>query len=175
VDRVDNFAWKQLLDSVSCVVCGYCQEICPATFTGKKLNPRLVIRDIKTNLLKNGPFITKRQASVMPLIGDNQEGSVPVEAIWACTTCGACMEVCPVYIEHVWEIIDMRRHLVQMQAKFPEELLNLFENTEQRSNPWGIAPADRAKWASGSKPTDQPGNSPYPGRWRYFVGHLGQG
>jgi len=149
VDRVDNFAWKQLLDSVSCVVCGYCQEICPAAITGKKLNPRLVIRDIKTNMLKNGPFITKKQAPVLPLIGDDQEGSVPEEAIWACTTCGGCMEVCPVYIEHAWEIIDMRRHLVQMQAKFPDELLNLFENTEQRSNPWGIAPADRAKWASG--------------------------
>jgi len=149
VDRVDNFAWKQLLDSVSCVVCGYCQEICPAASTGKKLNPRLVIRDIKANMLKNGPFITKKQAPVLPLIGDDQEGSVPVEAIWACTTCGGCMEVCPVYIEHIWEIIDMRRHLVQMQAKFPDELLNLFENTEQRSNPWGIAPADRAKWASG--------------------------
>lgn len=149
VATVNNFAWKQLLDSLACVVCGYCQENCPATFTGKLLNPRLVIRDIKTNLLKNGPLIMRKQPPVIPLIGGTQEGSVPVDAIWACTTCGACMEVCPVYIEHVWEIIDMRRHLVQMQAKFPEELLNLFENTEQRSNPWGIAPADRAKWASG--------------------------
>ena len=149
VSRVSNFTWKQLLDSMACVVCGYCQEVCPANLTDKPLNPRLVIRDIKANLLKNGPLIMKGRNPVMPLIGGGQEGSVSEDAIWACTTCGACMEVCPVYIEHVGEIIEMRRHLVQMQAKFPDELLNFFENTEQRSNPWGIAPADRAKWAAG--------------------------
>ncbi len=149
VNRVDNFTWKHLLDSISCVVCGYCQEACPANFTDKPLNPRLVIRDIKTNLLKNGPLIIKKQEPVIPLIGGSQEGSVSEDAIWACTTCGACMEVCPVYIEHMGEIIEMRRHLVQMEARFPEELLNFFENAEQRSNPWGIAPTDRAKWASG--------------------------
>jgi Fe-S oxidoreductase len=148
VGTVNNFTWKQLLDSVSCVVCGYCQDACPATFTDKPLNPRLIIRDIKANLLKNGPLLMKNGQSNMPLIGGGQEGSIPEDALWACTTCGACMEVCPVYIEHVGEIVDMRRHLVQMQAKFPEELLNLFENEEQRSNPWGIAPADRAKWAA---------------------------
>ena len=147
--RVDNFTRKQLLDSISCVVCGYCQEACPATSTGKVLNPRLIIRDIKTNLLKSGPLLLRKQAPAIPLIGGGQEGSIPEAALWACTTCGACMEVCPVYIEHVGEIIEMRRYLVQMEARFPEELLGLFENTEQRSNPWGIAPADRAKWAAG--------------------------
>jgi Fe-S oxidoreductase len=149
VNRVDNFTWKHLLDSMACVVCGYCQEACPANFTGKPLNPRLIIRDIKTNLLTNGPLIIKNQEPNLPLIGGGQDGSISEDAIWACTTCGACMEVCPVYIEHVGEIVEMRRHLVQMQAKFPEELLNLFENMEQRSNPWGIAPTDRGKWASG--------------------------
>jgi Fe-S oxidoreductase len=84
----------------------------------------------------------------MPLIGSGGEGSVAEEVIWECTTCGACMEVCPVFIEHVPRIVDMRRHLVEMKAKFPEELLTFFENMEQRSNPWGIAPADRTKWAA---------------------------
>jgi len=149
VGRIDNFTWTQLLDPLSCVVCGYCQEACPAHFTGKPLNPRLIIHNIKLNLLNNGPLIMKGKEPAIPLIGDDQEGSISEDAIWACTTCGACMEVCPVYIEHVGEIVDMRRHLVQMQAKFPEELLNFFENMEQRSNPWGIAPSDRAKWASG--------------------------
>ena len=149
VSRVDGFTQKQLLDVYACVVCNYCQEACPANFTDKPLNPREIILDIRTNLLTNGPLMVKGKEPALALIGGGQEGSIPEDAIWACTTCGACMEVCPVYIEHVPKIIDMRRDLVQMQAKFPEELLNLFENMEQRSNPWGIAPTDRAKWAAG--------------------------
>ena len=148
VSRVDGFSRKQLLDVYACVVCGYCQENCPANLTDKPLNPRLIIRDINTNLMTNGPALLKKQSPSLDLIGDGGEGTISEDAIWACTTCGACMEVCPVYIEHVPKIIDMRRELVQVQAKFPEELLNLFENTEQRSNPWGIAPSDRAKWAA---------------------------
>ncbi len=146
--RVDNFTRKQLLDVYACVLCGYCQDACPATHTGKVLNPRLIINNVNHNLLKNGPLIFKNKEPVLPLIGGGIKGSIEEEALWACTTCWACMEVCPVYIEHVPKIIDMRRHLVQMQSKFPEELLNFFENIEQRSNPWGIAPADRAKWAA---------------------------
>jgi len=149
VSRVDGFTRKQLLDVYACVVCGYCQEVCPATSTDKPLNPRLIIRDIKTNLLKNGPLLLKKKEPKLALIGDGQEGSVSEDALWACTTCGACMEVCPVYIEHVPKIVDMRRDLVQEQSKFPEELNNLFQNMRQRSNPWGIAPTDRAKWAAG--------------------------
>jgi Fe-S oxidoreductase/nitrate reductase gamma subunit len=148
VSRVDGFSRKQLLDVYACVVCGYCQENCPANLTDKPLNPRLIISDIKTNLMTNGPALLKKQPPLLDLIGDGGEGSISEDAIWACTSCGACMEVCPVYIEHVPKIVDMRRELVQVQAKFPEELLNLFENTEQRSNPWGIAPSDRAKWAA---------------------------
>lgn len=148
VSRVDGFSRKQLLDVYACVVCGYCQENCPANLTDKPLNPRLIISDIKTNLMTNSPALLKKQPPLLDLIGDGGEGSISEDAIWACTSCGACMEVCPVYIEHVPKIVDMRRELVQVQAKFPEELLNLFENTEQRSNPWGIAPSDRAKWAA---------------------------
>ena len=148
VNKITGFTRKELLDPYACVVCGYCQEACPANFTGKPLNPRLVMRNMKVNLLTNGPLLVKKKEPMLPLIGNGQEGSISEEAIWECTTCGACMEVCPVYIEHVREIIDMRRHLVQMQAKFPEELLGFFENMEQRSNPWGIAPSERVKWAA---------------------------
>jgi Fe-S oxidoreductase len=148
VSVVSNFTQKQLLDTYACVVCGHCQDVCPAFNTQKKLNPRIVIKDIKANLLKNGPHLLKNEKPVQPLIGDNGPGSVSEEVLWQCTTCAACMENCPMYIEHVPKIIDMRRYLVQMKAQFPPELLVFFENIEQRSNPWGIAPSDRAKWAT---------------------------
>ncbi|MBN1177311.1 MAG: (Fe-S)-binding protein [Dehalococcoidales bacterium] len=144
VGQIEQFPWKGLFDSYACTECGRCSDACPATFTGKPLEPRLVIHDIKVNLLKNGP----EGSTELPLIGGEGEGSVSESVIWECTTCGACMEVCPVFIEHVPRIVDMRRYLVEMKAKFPEELLTLFENMEQRSNPWGIAPAERTKWAA---------------------------
>jgi len=145
VGQVEQFTWKGLFDSYACTECGRCSDVCPATFTGKPLEPRLVIHDIKVNLLKNG---AKTGGTALPLVGGDGEGTVSEEVIWECTTCGACMEVCPVFIEHVPRIVDMRRYLVEMKAKFPEELLTLFENMEQRSNPWGIAPAERTKWAA---------------------------
>jgi Fe-S oxidoreductase/nitrate reductase gamma subunit len=145
VGQVEQFPWKGLFDSYSCTECGRCSDSCPATFTGKPLQPRLLIHDIKVNLLHNGK---QGGRSALPLIGGKGEGSVAEEVLWECTTCGACMEVCPVFIEHVPRVVDMRRHLVEMKAEFPEELLTLFENMEQRSNPWGIAPAERTKWAA---------------------------
>lgn len=147
--RVDRFYWRDLFDSFSCTECGRCQEACPATNTEKPLNPRQVVHDIKLNLLYNGSLLKQRQEPAVPLIGELCEGSVSEDTIWSCTTCGACMEVCPVFIEQMQKIIYMRRYLVQQEARFPEELLNLFENLEQRSNPWGIAPAERTKWTSG--------------------------
>jgi Fe-S oxidoreductase len=145
VGLAQQFTWKGLFDSYTCTECGRCSDSCPATFTDKPLQPRLVIHDIKMNLLHNA---NKNNTGALPLIGAGKEGSVAEEVIWECTTCGACMEVCPVFIEHVPRIVDMRRHLVEMKSKFPEELLTLFENMEQRSNPWGIAPAERTKWAA---------------------------
>ncbi|GAB7026719.1 (Fe-S)-binding protein [Geotalea toluenoxydans] len=148
VARVDQFTWKDLFDGYSCTECGRCQDACPATNTGKPLNPRQVIHAIKTNLLQNGPLVQEGGKPVVPLIGEEGEGTNTEETIWSCTTCGACLQACPVMIEQMPKIIKMRRHLVQMESKFPEELLNLFENMEQRSNPWGIAPSERTKWVS---------------------------
>ncbi|WP_224957936.1 (Fe-S)-binding protein [Geomonas subterranea] len=139
VSGVEQFSWKDLLDSFSCTECGRCQDLCPAHNTGKSLNPRRVVHDVKVNLLEKGG---------KPLIGTQDEGTSSEEALWDCTTCGACLSVCPVLIEHLPKIVKMRRHLVQEKARFPEELLNLFENMEQRSNPWGIAPSERGKWTS---------------------------
>ena len=157
ISRVVQFSWKDLLDFFSCTECGRCQAACPAHNTDKPLNPRMVIREGKLNLLANGSaLISTRPADTLasappdasmkiPLINGREE-SVATDAIWACTTCGACMVKCPVFIEHVPKLIGMRRHLVMEKAQFSKELIAFFENTEQRSNPWGIAPSDRAKW-----------------------------
>ncbi|HXE95597.1 MAG TPA: (Fe-S)-binding protein, partial [Dongiaceae bacterium] len=148
VGGVDDFTWKDLLDSFSCTECGRCQTACPAAATGKPLNPRQVVHAIKANLLANAPLLKKGERPQIPLIGETGEGANSEEAIWSCTTCGACMEACPVLIEQMPKIVKMRRHLVEMEAHFPVELLSLFENIEGRSNPWGIAPSERSKWSA---------------------------
>jgi len=145
---VTDFSWKGLLDSFSCTECGRCQDACPARSTGKSLNPRQVIHAIKTNLLANGDDLKKGLKPRTTLIGDDAEATIGEGAIWDCTTCGACVAACPVCIEQMPRIIDLRRHLVQMESRFPEELLNFFENVENRSNPWGIAPSERTKWCA---------------------------
>ncbi|RQW77531.1 MAG: (Fe-S)-binding protein, partial [Geobacter sp.] len=108
VSQVDQFTWKDLFDSYSCTECGRCQDACPASLTGKSLNPRQVIHAIKTNLLANGELLEKGEQPTVPLIGAEGEGTNTEETIWACTTCGACMEVCPVLIEQMPKIIKMR-------------------------------------------------------------------
>jgi Fe-S oxidoreductase len=148
VARVDDFTWKDLLDSFSCTECGRCQEACPAQATNKPLNPRQVVHTLKVNLMANAERLKRGEEPTMPLIGVEGEGTNTRETIWSCTTCGACLQACPVMIEQMPKIIKMRRHLVEMASDFPEELLNLFENMEQRSNPWGIAPSERTKWQS---------------------------
>ena len=170
VSEVAQLSWKDLLDGFSCTECGRCQDLCPAYNTGKALNPRRIVHDIKVNLLDNGPLLQKGASGPVPLIGEKGEGTIGEEALWDCTTCGACLAVCPVLIEQMPKIVKMRRHLVQEQARFPEELLNLFENMEQRSNPWGIAPSERAKWATalGERPF-KAGETEY----LFFVGCAG--
>ena len=148
VGSVERFTWKDLFDSYSCTECGRCQDACPATNTGKPLNPRQIVHAIKVNLLENSLALREGRKGTLPLIGSEGEGTNTEDAIWACTTCGACMQACPVLIEQMPKIIKMRRFLVETESRFPEELLNLFENMEQRSNPWGIAPGDRNKWVS---------------------------
>jgi Fe-S oxidoreductase len=148
VAAVTDFSWKDLLDSFTCTECGRCQDACPARATGKALNPRQVIHAIKTNLLVNDYRLNAMLPPAVPLLGPAEEATIDEEAVWACTTCGACMDSCPVCIEQMPKIIAMRRNLVQMESRFPEELLNLFENMENRANPWGITPGERAKWCS---------------------------
>jgi len=169
IEQIDGYAWKELLDAFSCTECGRCQMACPADQTGKPLNPRTLIATIKHNLMQNGPQLKQGLPATVPLIGEGKD-SIPEEAIWSCTTCGACLQACPVFIEQMPKLIPLRRHLVEMEARFPVELLNLFENMESRSNPWGIAPTERGKWASllGERPY-QPGKTEY----LFYVGCAG--
>ena len=159
ISKVVQFRWSDLLDFMACTECGRCQEVCPASSTEKTLNPKEVVHQGKVNLFTNSKSVFANRPADMiapapcdakmntPLINGSDK-SVSTKAIWDCTTCGACMQVCPVFIEHAPKIVQMRQHLVMEKAEFPEELITFFENSEQRSNPWGIAPSDRAKWAT---------------------------
>ncbi|HEX9916387.1 MAG TPA: heterodisulfide reductase-related iron-sulfur binding cluster [candidate division Zixibacteria bacterium] len=146
VDRVEQFNWKQLLDTDACTRCGRCQDNCPAYLSQKPLSPKKVNQDIKANL----------QARTRELLGKDKKGtpsvaliggSVKEDEIWSCTTCYACHQACPVLIEHIDKIVDMRRHLVLMQSRFPNELKNLFKNMETNYNPWAFGYQARADWA----------------------------
>ena len=153
VARITDLTWKQTLDLYSCVVCGQCQEQCPATSSGKPLNPKKVIQDFKKHLLAVGPGLlkTKGKAEASPASpGKVLPGEVVTEdEIWACTTCRACDEVCPLYVEHIDKIIDMRRNLVLEQAVIPETVEGALRSIEDRGHPWRGTTLSRTDWAEG--------------------------
>lgn len=147
-----HFTWKHLLDAAACTECGRCTAQCPAQWTGKPLSPMKIIHDIKLSLFDTAPIILDgagengtEAPEIEPLIG----GRTSHEELWACTTCGACVEACPVLIEHVDDIVDMRRNLVLMEADFPEELQNTFTSIENEGNPWGLSAGSRGDWTQG--------------------------
>lgn len=147
VGNIKDFTWKQLLDLDACTNCGRCQDACPAWATGKPLSPRKIVQDLKAHLLKRIDFPADSSENIPTLIGD-----APSEAeIWACTTCGACQETCPVYVEHIIKIIDLRRNLVMVQSKMPETAQLMLRNMQSRGHPWaGIQSLRlRGDWTSG--------------------------
>jgi Fe-S oxidoreductase len=131
-----DLTWKQVLDTFSCTECGRCQDVCPANQTGKLLSPKLVIMGLRDQL-----FSGDREAALVPT-------AVPAESIWDCVTCGACIEACPVSIEHVDHIVDLRRHLVMVESSFPSEAEPMLRDIERSSNPWGHPQGQRADWAA---------------------------
>jgi Fe-S oxidoreductase len=153
VGQVTDLTWHDLLDAYACVQCGRCTAQCPAHQTGKSLSPKQVIVDIRQHLERVGPILrtpeserTAAQAALLevPLAG----GVVPTEDLWACTTCGACVEACPVFDEHVVKIVGMRQHLVLTQGEFPAEAQSFFRNLESSSNPWGLPMERRGELAA---------------------------
>lgn len=149
--KVEDLSWKQLLDTYACTECGRCEHYCPAFNTGKPLNPMMVIHNIKEHLREKGEAVIRHKKT-----GEDQPewpalagGVISKEELWACTTCGACVANCPVFIEHVDTIVDMRRHLALMESDFPTEVARTFRNMENNSNPWGISSSYRADWTKG--------------------------
>ena len=149
VAKIQEFTWKQLLDLDACTRCGRCQDQCPAYITEKPLSPKKLIQDLKDHLYMQAPQILKsgiggdKNENQPNLIGG---GMIEEDTLWACTTCRSCMDHCPVYVEHVDKIVDMRRYQVLMESQFPEELTTAFKGLERNSNPWGLGHDMRADW-----------------------------
>jgi Fe-S oxidoreductase len=151
--KITDLTWKQVLDLYSCVVCGQCQDACPAIASGKPLNPKKLIQDLRKHLLEVGPELLKAGGKV-EASDNNPTRTLPGDVItqdeiWACTTCRACDEVCPLYIEHVDKIVDLRRNLVLEQAAIPETAEAALRSIEARGHPWRGATASRTDWARG--------------------------
>lgn len=146
VSRISDFTWKNLLDFDGCTRCGRCQDNCPAYLSEKPLSPKKFILDLLADMNDKGKHKhDNSEGSVAPLVGT----AIAAEEIWACTTCRGCMEACPVLIEHIDKIIDLRRELVLMESNFPSELQQTFRGMENNFNPWSIGSSTRADWAKG--------------------------
>jgi len=151
--RITDLNWKQVLDLYTCVICNNCQINCPATASGKPLNPRKVIQDLKKQLLEVGPKLVraKDDAEAAAVNPDNSVASnvLTEDEIWACTTCRACDEVCPLWVEHIDKIVDVRRNLVMEQSKIPETAEVALRSIEDRGHPWRGTTATRTDWTEG--------------------------
>ena len=145
--KVQDFNWKELLDGYSCAVCGRCTDSCPAHISEKTLSPMHIVENLKEHLLESGPGIVagNDEQATKPLIGN----CIQEEALWDCLTCGACVQECPVGVEHIDTIMDMRRHLVMEQASMPETAMNALLSMEQRGHPWRGTTFTRTDWAEG--------------------------
>jgi Fe-S oxidoreductase len=147
---LEDLTWKQMLDLYSCTECGRCQNVCPAWNTGKPLSPKLIVMNLRDHVFEEGPGLlrAKRRGEEYERIPLNPN-VIEDEVVWDCTTCGACMQECPVNIEHIDHIVDMRRNLVMAESRFPAEAGTLLRNLENTSNPWGQPQSTRADWAKG--------------------------
>ncbi len=176
VGKIEDYTWKDLLDVTSCTECGRCQSQCPAWNTDKPLSPKLLMMTLRDHAHAKAPYLLASEEARadlpthvtkladVPLIGATgyepdhplraydalgPDAVVDADVLWSCTTCGACVEQCPVDIEHVDHIVDLRRYQVLIESAFPSELNGLFRNLEQKQNPWGMAPRARMDWAKG--------------------------
>ena len=145
IGTVEDLTWKQMMDAFSCTECGRCQDACPAYFTGKTLSPKLVIMGVRDHLFEEGPKALAGDYDGPPVASRGQLE----EMVWDCVTCGACVQACPVNIEQIDHILDLRRHLVMVESRFPSEAEQMLRDVERQSNPWGKPQAERAAWTEG--------------------------
>ncbi len=143
--RLEDLGWEQLMDAYACIMCSRCQQVCPAYNTGKALSPAALEINKRYVLNYEGDALAAGEETEKTLT----ELLLPEEAVWACTACGACVDICPVGNEPMRDILDIRRALVLMENEFPSELQTAFRGMERTANPWNISPAERLKWAEG--------------------------
>ena len=148
VKDVEDVTWKTLLDSYTCTECGRCTAVCPANTTGKLLSPRKLFVDLRRRAKDKAPGIIKNGSDFSDGKAVIDPGYITPEELWACTTCMACIEECPVNIDHVPFIVDMRRNLVMEESKVPSGLANMFSNIENNGAPWAFAREDRFNWSA---------------------------
>jgi Fe-S oxidoreductase len=158
--KIEDFTWKGLLDMATCTECGRCQSQCPAWATGKPLSPKMVVLDLRDHALAKAPWLlagsdaareklaeSVKEEAARPLVGDESvNGVIHPDVLWACTNCGACVHECPVDIEHIDHISDMRRHQVLIESAFPVEAAGMLRNLENKGDPWGMGAARRGEW-----------------------------
>jgi len=191
-NAVEDFTWKQLLDTDSCTICGRCTAVCPAHNTGKLLDPREIVTKIGNVMAATHPANRSMGPGgdgavfdpISPVIGSDAELTVTAssvfecitpEEIWACTSCQACDEICPVNIEILDKILDMRRYLTLMESSFPASLGNMFRSLENQENPWGLSGRARGEWAE-DIPLEVPiaaADRPLDHEYLYWVGCAG--
>ena len=172
VNKIDDFSWKSILDFYTCTECGRCSDNCPAHKTGKLLSPKQFTLNLRDHLYEHGETLVQEKAKSntdgegLPRLEDAEAGEasqaepnaaskdlaanvIHPDVLWACTTCRACEEQCPVMISYVDKIVDMRRHLVLVKGEFPSQLNGPFQALEVNGNPWNLARMDRANWTEG--------------------------
>ena len=146
--RIEDFSWKQLLDMATCTECGRCQSQCPAWNTGKPLSPKILIMDLRDNMFANAERIMAKNRAGGQEIDTLVPSVIDPDVLWSCTTCGACVEQCPVDIEHIDTIIDMRRYEVLMESRFPTQANLMLRNVENQGDPWGLGASKRTEWTT---------------------------
>ncbi|HHM24175.1 MAG TPA: 4Fe-4S dicluster domain-containing protein, partial [Bacteroidetes bacterium] len=153
ISKIHHFTWKNILDVYTCTECGRCTSVCPAFATEKPLSPKEINENLRHYLYKNAKTILKHASEnldELELEGDPMVGNIiKDDVLWSCTTCAACEDACPLFIEFIDRIVGMRQHLVLEESRFPKELTQTFKNLENNSNPWGVGASEREAWAEG--------------------------